>query len=139
MKRSYKEKCLQLDMNVGTASNRLKKNLMFRLVCDLKRNECFRCGQTIENADDLSIDHIKDWFNADKPVELFFDLDNIAFSHRWCNTLASLDKRTQYRNTTKFKGKYQARYWNGKKQVFVGYYATAEEAKEAAIAAKSLT
>jgi len=53
-----------------------------------------------------------------------------------CNSLAGLDKTTAHRGTTRLKNKrnkqFQSRYWNGKKQVFVGYFDTAEEAKIAA-------
>lgn len=55
--------------------------------------------------------------------------------------LAGLDKRTSFRGVTKLSKRnksYQARYWDGEKQVFVGYYATAEEAKIAQISAKNM-
>jgi hypothetical protein len=72
-----------LGMPFGTACNRLKKNIMFSLVCKLGMDTCYRCGHKIESVDDLSIEHMQEWEGIDK--ELFWDIDNIAFSHLKCN------------------------------------------------------
>lgn len=71
-----------LGMGYGTAMNRLRKNVLFRLVQDLGRDDCFKCGLKIATALELSLEHKIPW-NGD--AELFWDLDNIAFSHRACN------------------------------------------------------
>lgn len=76
-----------LGMAWGTAAHRLRKQMMFRLVQKCREDICFRCGNKIESALELSLDHIKDWENVD--VVLFWDLDNIAFSHRNCNVKAA--------------------------------------------------
>lgn len=76
----------QLGMPIGTASNRLKKSIMFSLLKRLNENYCFKCGLEITSADTLSVEHKTDWLDSDTPIELFFDLDNIAFSHNACNT-----------------------------------------------------
>ncbi len=73
----------QLGMSIGTASHRLKKQLMHRLAQRLGEDACFRCGKPILTAEELSIDHKKTWLDID--ISLFWDLDNIAFSHRSCN------------------------------------------------------
>lgn len=134
MKNSIKEKSSQLGINFSTASNRLRRNVMFHLLCKTGENTCHRCGKKIEIVDDLSIDHKQDWMYAKNAKELFYDIDNIAYSHKRCNTIAGLDKRTPFRGVTRLhnnkKKQYQARYWDGEKQVFLGYYATAEEAAE---------
>jgi hypothetical protein len=44
---------------------------------------CFKCGNRIEIVDDLSIEHKVPWEGTD--VKLFWDIDNIAFSHLACN------------------------------------------------------
>lgn len=67
----------------STASQRLKKNIMFSFVVKLGLDNCYRCGKKIDNALDLSIEHKIEW--ARNSVELFWNLDNIAFSHRKCN------------------------------------------------------
>ena len=38
--------------------------------------------------DNFSIEHIEDWEYSETPIELFFDLDNISFSHKLCNSKA---------------------------------------------------
>ncbi len=88
-----------LGMSHGTAANRLRKMVLFSLVCELNKNFCFQCGQKIISVKDLSIEHKKPWQNADDPVESFFDLSNIAFSHLSCNVSASAATRRKY--TTK--------------------------------------
>lgn len=75
------DKKRQLGMPIGTASYRLVKQLLFSLI----EKTCFRCGQNIASVDELSIDHKRDWLHTSNPQELFFDLTNIAFSHKACN------------------------------------------------------
>lgn len=78
-----KKKAHQLGMNPSTASHRLVKDLLFRFVI-LAGHKCHRCGEELNRAD-FSIDHKVPWRNSDNPIGLFFDLDNIAFSHLSCN------------------------------------------------------
>lgn len=73
----------QLGMPIGTANARLKKSILFSLLQETGKNVCFRCGNEITSVDDLSIDH-KEWWENVNP-ELFWDLNNIAFSHLKCN------------------------------------------------------
>lgn len=83
--RSSKKKSIQLGMSHGTASHRLKKNVLFDLLKQLKKNVCYRCNREIEIVSDLSIDHKEPWLNSGDPKGKFFDLDNISFSHLSCN------------------------------------------------------
>lgn len=85
MKKSNNKKEEQLGMPVGTASNRLRKNIMFNLVKQLKLNVCHQCNKIIENVDEFSIEHKIPYLDSDNPIELFFDLNNIGFSHLKCN------------------------------------------------------
>lgn len=73
----------QLGMPLGTASARLRKLVMFQLVQRLGEDICYRCGRRIENVEELSIEHKEPWFNIDP--SLFWDLDNVSFSHLSCN------------------------------------------------------
>ena len=75
----------QLGMAGGTASNRLRKMVLFDLLKRHSENICFRCESKIETPDDLSIEHKRPWLDSHDPIRLFFDLDNIAFSHLTCN------------------------------------------------------
>jgi hypothetical protein len=81
------KKSSQLGMPFGTACNRLRKQLMFNLVKQLNKAVCFRCNKPIESIDKFSIDHKQPWL--DESPELFWDLDNISFSHKKCNISAS--------------------------------------------------
>jgi hypothetical protein len=67
----------------GTASNRLRKLVLFNLLQRHGENVCFKCSQTIETAEELSIEHKQPW--QDISVELFWEMENIAFSHLKCN------------------------------------------------------
>jgi hypothetical protein len=72
-----------LGMSYGTASNRLRKMIMFDFAKKLKKDVCFRCNKQILKIEELSIEHIKPWEGIS--AELFWDLENIAFSHLHCN------------------------------------------------------
>jgi len=72
-----------LGMPHGTASNRLRKMILFHLLQKHGENVCFKCAEKIETADQLSIEHKQPWEGVS--VELFWSLDNIAFSHLRCN------------------------------------------------------
>jgi len=73
----------QLGMPFGTAANRLKKLVLFDLLKRHGENVCFQCGKEILYAEQLSIEHKKPWLHVD--AKLFWDLNNIAFSHNVCN------------------------------------------------------
>lgn len=81
-----KKKFVQLGMPIGTASNRLKKMVLLKLLRELKRDSCLRCSGIIESAKDLAIDHKRPWL--DVSAHLFWDLSNIGFSHSRCNSIA---------------------------------------------------
>src|SRR5208337_1181060 len=80
---SNEKKDITLGMPHGTATNKLRKQIMFRLLQRLHENFCFRCGYEIEVIDDLSIEHKQPWEGIS--ADLFWDEDNIAFSHLRCN------------------------------------------------------
>lgn len=77
------KKKLQLGMNPSTATSRITKDLLFKFAIQLGYT-CFRCGKDL-NREDFSIDHKISWLDSEDPVGLFFDLNNIAFSHHGCN------------------------------------------------------
>ena len=74
-------------MPFGTACGRLRKQILFKLLKDSGKNVCLRCEKEIETVDELSMDHIKPWLDVSS--NLFWDLDNIGFSHTKCNYAAS--------------------------------------------------
>lgn len=75
----------QLEMSVGKANYRLNRSIMFHLVQETARDRCFQCGEIIKDIDDFSVEHKIPWMDSENPKELYFDLDNIAFSHKSCN------------------------------------------------------
>lgn len=79
------EKHKQLGIPFGTANSRLKKQIMFSLVCKLGINKCFQCGEPM-SVEDFSIEHKEPWLY--KNPQLFWELDNISFSHLNCNVSA---------------------------------------------------
>lgn len=80
---SNRVKADYLGMPYGTATARLRKSLLFSFAQRLHEDICFKCSQQIQTVEEFSIEHKKPWlYNS---VELFFNLDNIAFSHLICN------------------------------------------------------
>lgn len=82
---SNRRKKEQLGMAGGTASNRLRKMVMFSILKKHNENTCYRCNEEIATSDELSVEHKEPWLDSDNPIEKFFDLENIAFSHLSCN------------------------------------------------------
>lgn len=80
------KKSKQLGMNFSTASARLDRMILFMLVKECNRDTCYRCNKKIERYQDLSTEHKEPWQDIDSA--LFWDLDNISFSHRSCNAAA---------------------------------------------------
>jgi len=83
--RGNQKKAIQLGMSYGSAIHRLRKMLLFKLIQDTQQDLCFQCGKKIETVAELSIEHKYPWLDSINPEELFFDLNNIAFSHLSCN------------------------------------------------------
>src|SRR5690242_5257396 len=97
-RRSLEKRHQQLGMNFSTATQRLRKSLLFHLAVKTG-HVCHRCSAPL-CLEDFSIEHVKPWLDSDDPVRLFFDLENIQFSHLKCNTAMArrpLKKYTTYR------------------------------------------
>lgn len=85
---SLKKKKKQLGMNPSTASHRLVKDILWNFIVYAGRDRCFRCGKKMTR-ETFSIEHKAPWLDSEDPVGLFFDIDNISFSHNSCNYSAS--------------------------------------------------
>ncbi|AID17913.1 HNH endonuclease [Bacillus phage JBP901] len=141
-KNSNSVKSEQLGMSFSTANNQLKKNVLFDLVKRCNLDKCFQCGEKIEDISNFSIEHKTPWLHSDDPVNLFFSLDNIAFSHTSCNYSAARyseqrgkPTQTGYKGVgfSKSKSKPYRAYINTKvdgvrKSIHLGYFETPEEA-----------
>jgi hypothetical protein len=74
----------QLGMNPSTAQHKLLKDIMWDLIVKTNQDTCCKCGCKMTR-ETFSIEHLVPWLDSDNPIELFFDLENIAFSHLKCN------------------------------------------------------
>ena len=79
-----------LGMYKGTAMHRLKKIIMLELAKKAGMDRCFRCKALINDVAEFSVEHIEPWLWND--VKLFWDINNIAFSHLSCNVSAAHHK-----------------------------------------------
>lgn len=70
----------------GTANSKLRKKLLFELLRTIGANKCRRCGLDIVLSEDLAIEHLTDWKDDQ---DLFWMLENIAFSHLSCSSGAA--------------------------------------------------
>lgn len=80
---SSNKKSQFLGMPYGTACGQLRKKILWKLVIKCGEDSCYRCNCKIETIEELSIEHKQPWEGVSK--ELFWDIDNIAFSHQKCN------------------------------------------------------
>ena len=95
----------QLGMNSSTASHRLVKDLLFSFVKD---TPCYHCGGTLER-ENFSIEHKVPWLDSEDPKGLFFDLDNISYSHLSCNVKAA--RRNKVYEDGKERSRVEAQRW----------------------------
>lgn len=80
-----------LGMKAQTARSKLQRMLILHLCKKCNMDKCFQCGFPVETVDDMSIEHKKPWggdskLGSDPIPELFWDMENIAISHKWCNS-----------------------------------------------------
>lgn len=81
------KKSEQLGMDPSLASYRLVKDLLFDFIIKAG-HKCYRCDNELTR-ETFSIDHKIVWLDSDSPIGLYFDLKNIKFSHKLCNSLAA--------------------------------------------------
>ncbi|WP_423801812.1 hypothetical protein [Neobacillus sp. SAB-20_R2A] len=72
----------------------IRRNFIFYLARLLNGGtlNCYRCNKEIVSREEFSLDHIEDWREALNPYQAFFDPENIAFSHKTCNSRAAANK-----------------------------------------------
>ncbi|CEX17661.1 Uncharacterised protein [Streptococcus pneumoniae] len=123
-------------MSYGKAGNILRKSIIFHLMHKCGMDTCHRCGEKIEQVDQMSIEHIEDWLRSESPVDYFFNMDNITFSHIDCNIRA---EKVSPRGVTGFKGvsyvpktcntkPYRIQVYADGKRKHSSFHKTAEEA-----------
>lgn len=82
----------QLGMNPSTASGRLVKDLLWNFVETTGQSACCKCGEPMSR-ETFSIEHVAPWLDSDDPVGLYFDIENIRYSHLRCNVTDRRDTR----------------------------------------------
>lgn len=88
MTRGNENKNKALGMPYGTATSKLRKILLFDFSEKLGLRDCYRCGKHIDTLSEFSIEHKVSWLYSENPVETFFDITKIGFSHLICNNRA---------------------------------------------------
>lgn len=73
----------QLGMNPATASGRLVKDLLFKMILDTGQNRCHYCDAEMTR-ETFNITHKDKWLDSKDPLGLYFDLDNVTFAHAIC-------------------------------------------------------
>jgi hypothetical protein len=71
-----------LGLSFGAANHRLHRAVMWSLIEQCGRTDCFRCGSPMDEST-YSVDHREPWLG--ESVALFWDMQNIEFSHLRCN------------------------------------------------------
>lgn len=138
MDSNHKLKSERLGMNFSTASNRLRKVILFEFIKKFNIDSCFRCNKVITSVEEMSIEHKKPWLYEDNAYDLYFNLENIAFSHRSCNS-SNTRRNLRVNSSTGYKGvyfreqresskKFEANISLDSKSFSIGYFETLEEA-----------
>ena len=112
---SNTKKTLLLGESFGSASHKLRKAILFDLVQKLNKDICYRCSLKINTVDELSIEHTENWQSAQNPVEVFYDVKKIAFSHLSCNVRAAAKTWKKYPSKKEQKRAAFARYYERNK------------------------
>lgn len=101
---SNEKKQRLLGQPFGTATNKLRKMLLFDYAKRLNEDNCYRCQIRIETLEEFSIEHTVAWQGSINPKETFFDITQIAFSHLSCNVAyGNLGKRIYENKGERYK------------------------------------
>lgn len=77
------KKSAQLGKSYNNARAKLIKSLLWDKLLQLGETSCYRCGNAMTE-NNYTIDHKEQWYGVSN--DLFWDLENIAFSHHVCNS-----------------------------------------------------
>jgi hypothetical protein len=116
MTNAKRKKIEQLGMNDSTASHKLRKLILFSLVQKTSQDICFRCQTQIETVEELSIEHKTPWLDSIDPINTFFDLSNIAFSHLKCNIADRRNTNKKYFTDEEIKLANRTRWRDSKRR-----------------------
>ena len=86
---------MQLGMNPSTAAGRLVKDVLWKLIQQTGQGTCCKCSEPMSR-ETFSVEHVTPWLDSEDPVGLYFDLENISFSHLRCNVGDARSARKKY-------------------------------------------
>lgn len=75
----------QLGLNGRTASHQMQRLVVASLLQETGRCTCYRCGTWLDH-NNYSYEHIEEWLDSANPQATFFNLRNIEFVCKSCNT-----------------------------------------------------
>lgn len=118
-------------MPFGIACHRLRMKILLSLLQECNKDICYQCGKKIKTVKTLSIEHKQPWLDhPENNNDLFWNLNNIAFSHRKCNkphTHGAIKKRYIGPKGTVWCSKCQifkkTEYFTKQKNKWSGYHA----------------
>ena len=93
----------------ASARARLERDLLVKLAL-AAGHVCYRCGGPLTR-DTFSVEHKVAWQSAPDPHASFFDLDNIAFSHKACYHTEMVLCRRKYAKKSDACSAYRKRQW----------------------------
>jgi len=70
----------------------IRKLMLFHCMQKCGMDTCFQCGEKITDINTLSIEHKIAWMGSENPKEMFWDVNNLAFSHLRCNSIGIKNK-----------------------------------------------
>lgn len=82
-------------MNPSTASGRLVKDILWNFISRLELNNCHRCGLPMSR-ETFSIEPKIPWLDSENPSVVYFDQENISFSHLLCNIACARNVKKKY-------------------------------------------
>ena len=98
----------QLGIHLSTAQGKLVKDILWKLIQETNNNKCFVCGEEMTR-EDFSIEHKTAWLDKENAKELFWDLNNISFSHLTCNISRKNRKKQTKHGTITMYNKHKCR------------------------------
>lgn len=97
----------KLGQGFTSARKLLLKKIVWDFIVKCDLNKCFRCGLPM-SFEDYSLEHKVAWYNSEISKDLYFDLDNISYSHAKCNREHGTKERKTLRTHCKNGHEYTA-------------------------------
>lgn len=83
------------------------KDVLWSLIVKTEQNNCCKCGEEMSR-ETFSIEHLEPWLDSEDPIGLYFELENIGFSHLRCNVEDRRIEKKEYACGSKEAYRYRA-------------------------------